>query len=305
MRRQRRQSKARKRYALVRNARIPIFAAACLFVFMNQSSTAGVAASETREGLQLAIAHRGASGYAPENTISAYRLAVSMNADYIEIDLQMTKDGELIAMHDDSVDRTTDGFGRTRNLTLARIKSLDAGSKFNAKHPSYANVEYVGETVPTLREIFDEFGDSTRYMLETKAPGDNPGLEEKLWALVRSRGLENRVAVQSFSKASLLRIRALDEDVPLYQLFWYSRRAAPLSKVTLADIATYADGVGANFSRIDEKYVRKVKKSGLLMLPYTVNTRSGMNRALAWGADGVHTDYPDRLKEAGRKESVS
>ncbi|MFC5405923.1 glycerophosphodiester phosphodiesterase family protein [Cohnella soli] len=298
MRRQRRLRKIWHQHTLVTSARIPLIAAVCLFVIYNSSSSslAGVPSPQTEEH-PLAIGHRGASGYAPENTLASYRIAVSLHADYIEIDLQMTEDGELVAMHDDTVDRTTNGSGKVRHMTLAEVKALDAGSKFNALNPAYAKAEFVGEKVPTLREIFDAFGDSTKYMLETKIPSDNPGLEDKLWALVRSRGLENRIAVQSFSKASLLRMRSFDNDVPLYQLLWYTRRAAPLSGRTLSDIASYADGVGANFSRIDEKYIWKVRRAGLKMLPYTINTRSGMRRALAWGASGLHTDYPDRLKE--------
>ncbi|MBO9600624.1 MAG: glycerophosphodiester phosphodiesterase, partial [Cohnella sp.] len=132
----------------------------------------------------LTIGHRGASGYAPENTLSSFRLAVQMNADYLEIDLQLTKDGEIVIMHDSSVNRTTNGNGEIRHMTLADIRALDAGSWFNAQHPMYARAEYAGEKVPTLRELFETFGNRTNYLLETKSPADNPGLEKKLWVLV-------------------------------------------------------------------------------------------------------------------------
>jgi len=244
----------------------------------------------------VTVAHRGASGYAPECTLSAYRLGVKMNADYIELDLQLTRDGELVVLHDRTVDRTTNGTGLVSELTLAQIKALDAGSWFNEKHPMYARLEYVNEKVPTLREVFETFGKDTRYMLETKEPDDHPGLEEKMWALVEEFDLRSRIAVQSFSKDSLLRIRSWDKDVPLFQLLWYNRPAR-ISQTRLDEIAGYADGIGANFLRIDESYARKVKSSGLLFYPYTVNYQVNMENAAKWGVDGVHTDFPDRFME--------
>ncbi|WP_245987313.1 glycerophosphodiester phosphodiesterase [Cohnella lupini] len=240
------------------------------------------------------VAHRGASGYAPENTLDAYRLAVRMRADYIEIDLQMTEDGELIAMHDGTVDRTTNGTGFVRNMTLSEIKSLDSGSWFNDKHSFYARKKYINEKVPTLREVFEAFGPSTRYLLETKSPKEYPGLEEKMWSLVQEFKLEDRIAVQSFSMESLKKIRKRSKGVPIFQLMWY-KNPASISKEKLKEIGKYANGIGANFQKLDKRYVRRVKKANLLMYVYTPNFRSSMARALKWGVDGIHTDYPDIL----------
>ncbi|QJD83151.1 glycerophosphodiester phosphodiesterase [Cohnella herbarum] len=250
----------------------------------------------SKEEKIVTVAHRGASGYAPESTLASYRLGIRMNADYIEIDLQETLDGELIAMHDETVNRTTNGSGRVKSLSLDEIKSLDAGSWFNEKHQIYAREEYVNEKVPTLREIFEAFGKDTRYMLEVKSPEENPGLEEKMWALVTEFDLADHIAVQSFSKESLLKIREWDTDVPLFQLLWYSRPAY-ISDTRLQEISGYANGIGVNFLRINESFVHKVKNAGLLMYPYTVNYQLNMDKALKWGVDGVHTDYPDRFKE--------
>src|SRR5699024_5441969 len=108
-------------------------------------------------GKRVVIAHRGASGYEPEHTMSAYELAIEQGADYIEQDLQLTKDGHLICMHDTTVDRTTNGTGNVSDLTLAQIKQLDAGN---------------GQQVPTLDEVITRFGDSTKYYIETKRPFD-------------------------------------------------------------------------------------------------------------------------------------
>ncbi|MFC4307257.1 glycerophosphodiester phosphodiesterase [Cohnella boryungensis] len=248
-----------------------------------------------KEGI-VTVAHRGASGYAPECTLASYRLGVRMKADYIEIDLQETKDGQLVAMHDKTVNRTTNGTGRVKNMTLAELQSLDAGSWFNDKYPIYAREEYASERVPTLREIFEAFGKNTRYMLETKDPEEYPGMEEKLWALVEEFDLKAHVAVQSFSKESLVKIRSWDKDVPLFQLLWYNRTAR-ISQAMLTEIGGYANGIGVNYLRIDESYVHKVKASGLLIYPYTVNYQVNMENTVNWGVDGVHTDFPDRFRE--------
>ncbi|WP_240703127.1 glycerophosphodiester phosphodiesterase [Cohnella luojiensis] len=257
-------------------------------------ASARVSISPFKENSTVIVAHRGASGYAPENTLDSYRIGVRMQADYIEIDLRLTKDGELIAMHDETVDRTTNGTGLIKNMTLTEIKALDAGSWFNDKNQAYGSEEYVNEKVPTLKEIFETFGKDTRYLLETKAPEDYPGLEEKMLKLVEDFGLTRHIAVQSISKESLKKIRKRNKDVPLFQLFWY-KNPASISSARLREISGYANGIGANFLRIDESYVRKVKNAGLLLYPYTVNYPLNMEMALRWGVDGVHTDYPDRL----------
>ncbi|MFC5530214.1 glycerophosphodiester phosphodiesterase [Cohnella yongneupensis] len=242
------------------------------------------------------IGHRGASGYAPESTLAAYWLGVGMNVDYLELDLQMTKDGEIVVMHDPTVNRTTNGKGAIRRMTLAEIKALDAGSWFNEKYPMFAREEFKYEKVPTLREVFEQIGDRTMYMLETKSPDDNPGLEEKMWALVQEFKLTDRIAVQSFSKKSLRKIREWNSDVKLFQLLWYNHPST-ISREKINDIKRYANGIGPNFGKIDEAYVRKVKKAGLLIYPYTVNFHGNMEKAMRWGVDGIHTDYPERFRE--------
>ena len=127
------------------------------------------------------VSHRGASGYAPEHTITSYQMGEKMHGDYIEIDLQMTKDGQLIAMHDEKVDRTTDGTGSVKDYTLEQIKQLDAGSWFNEKYPEYAEPEYEGLQVPTLEEVFQKFGKNASYYIETKSPNIYPGMEKDFY----------------------------------------------------------------------------------------------------------------------------
>ncbi|MGO4106143.1 glycerophosphodiester phosphodiesterase [Paenibacillus sp. YAF4_2] len=248
------------------------------------------------------IAHRGASGYAPEHTIAAYRNAIDSGADYIEIDLQQTKDGEIIAMHDESVNRTTNAKGKVAMMTLAAIQQLDAGSWFNKHHPMYARDEFTSQQVPSLRDIFTTFGHDTRYILEIKDTEFNPGIEERLLLLIEQFRLEDHVIIQSFNSKSLKKIHRLNERIVLYQLMWYNTPAR-INSASLHKIKKYAKGISPNFPKINAAYVKKVQKSGLRIYPYTVNYQLNMDRALNWGVDGIYTDYPDRCREVLQKNS--
>ncbi|MFJ7755652.1 glycerophosphodiester phosphodiesterase [Peribacillus muralis] len=252
------------------------------------------------------IAHRGASGYAPEHTIPAYQLGEGMKGDYIEIDLQMTKDGRLIAMHDERVDRTTNGTGLVKDLTLGEIKKLDAGSWFNEKYPKLAKKKYEGLVVPTLEEVFKKFGRQSNYYIETKSPEVYPGMEEALlkvlkdYKMVDSKGYTKNVLIQSFSRESLLKVHDLNPKLPLVQLFSYKNQAT-ITENELRSIKRYAVGVGPNFNMVDGKYVKMVRTHGLQFHPYTVNERADMKKALEWGATGVFTNYPDVFNEVLRE----
>lgn len=157
------------------------------------------------------IAHRGASGYAPEHTFNSYdKSHRELGASYIEIDLQRTKDGHLVAMHDETVDRTTNGHGRVEDYTLDELKKLDAGSWFNKQHPNLARSEYKNAKVPTLDEILSRYGKNANYYIETKSPDVYPGMENQLIQSLNKHGMltnqslkNGHVIVQSFSEPSL------------------------------------------------------------------------------------------------------
>ncbi|MGA9290455.1 MAG: glycerophosphodiester phosphodiesterase [Anaerobacillus sp.] len=250
----------------------------------------------------LNVAHRGASGFAPEHTIASYKLGEEMKGNYIEIDLQMTKDGKLIAMHDESVDRTTNGTGLVKNYTLQQLKELDAGSWFNEKNPNKANPAYEGMKVPTLEEVIQTFGKDARYYIETKSPDVYPGMEEELLRILEKYNLtgvnerSSNVLIQSFSQESLLKIHELNPNLPLIQLISYKEPAA-ISEEELQRLNDYAVGVGMSSSKIDENYVQQVRNAGLLIHPYTVNEKEDMERLLNWGVTGMFTNYPDRLND--------
>ncbi|SDX02910.1 glycerophosphoryl diester phosphodiesterase [Marininema mesophilum] len=265
--------------------------------------TIGLSPAHAEGKKVINIAHRGASGHAPEHTMPSYELGKKMGADYTEIDIQMTKDGKLINMHDETLDRTTEGTGAVKDHTLAEIKKLDAGSWFNKEYPKLANPKFVGLKVPTLDEVLTHFGNKTKYYIETKSPEVYPGMEEKLLKTLKAHGLltpealkKKQVIIQSFSAASLKKIHKINPQIPLIQLLWYEEKG--LGKITekeMDEIDNYAYGVGPNIEKINRDYVQKVRKHGLDIHPYTINDKKQMKQAIEWGVTGMFTNYADRL----------
>ncbi|RAR57997.1 glycerophosphoryl diester phosphodiesterase [Onishia taeanensis] len=268
------------------------------------------------QGFQI-IAHRGASGYAPEHTWPAYDKARDMGADYLELDLHMSADNRLMVIHDDTLDRTTNGEGNVKDHTLEALKALDAGSWFNQAHPERADDAYAGAQLLTLDEVIDRYGDDVRYYIETKSPERYPELQRALVETLEAEGLVDAgsVIIQSFSQDSLQQIHALNPDIPLVQLVWYSTTEdsdglvewtgvtpAP-AEITDADfqaIADYAVGIGPNVTYegqdvIDASFVDQAHANGLLVHPYTINEPADMQRLIDWGVDGMFTNFPDRL----------
>lgn len=243
------------------------------------------------------IAHRGASGYAPENTLPAFQLAAQMKADSIELDVHLTKDLIPVVIHDETVNRTTDGKGYVKNMTLEQLRQLDAGSWFNQDYPMFARDLYIGVTIPTLDEVFDKLGSDINYVIEIKDPPPKYNIEEILNETIKNHHLEKLVAIHSFSAASLKRFHAINPDIPLYQLVWNDYAASRVTQSYLDTVKTYAVGISPNFQGISAAYVAQVKRAGLKIIPYTVNYQLNMDKAYSWGVDGVHTNYPDRFLE--------
>ena len=265
------------------------------------------------------IAHRGASGHAPEQTLPALERAHEMGVDYLELDIQMTADGELVAFHDETVDRATDGAGELMDLTLEELKALDAGSWFNEAYPEFADDAYAGVEVLTLGEVIEHFGSDARYYLETKSPELYPGIEEAMVEELEAHGLieDGAALIQSFSQESLLKVKALNDQVPLVQLVWYypeedgEERLVEWTGVTpgpseiedadFAAIRDYAVGIGTNLTYedelqvIDAAFVEQAQANDLLVHVYTINEQDDMQMLLDWGVDGIFTDFPDRL----------
>lgn len=252
------------------------------------------------------IAHRGASWDAPEHTFAAYDLALAQGADWIEQDLQMTRDGQLVVLHDDSLDRTARGpaadcSGLVREKTLAQLARCDVGSWFNAEYPDRAQGAFVGARIPTLDSVLARYAGRARFYIETKNPADAPGMEDSLLAVLRRHRLvgrgadEGRVLVQSFSSASLERLHAREPRLPLVQL-WDDEIPAGELEALLDWVRAYAVGFGPNRRLVSKRLVDAAQARGLDVHPYTVNAEPTMAVMLELGVDGMFTDRPAALR---------
>jgi glycerophosphoryl diester phosphodiesterase len=228
------------------------------------------------------IAHRGASAYAPENTMAAFRRAVSLGASFIETDLQLTRDARLVAMHDATVDRTTNGHGLVKEHSLAELRELDAGSWFDAR--------FANERIPALEEImaFAREADVVFY-LEVK-PADTWGVEHALVGALQRLNEAARAAVLSFDLNALANIRRLDPTFIGGYLFENS----PQNPVADA-VRVGARQLAPHHKELSRELVDAAHAAHIQVVTWTVNEPEAMRAALATGVNGVMTDYPDRL----------
>jgi glycerophosphoryl diester phosphodiesterase len=245
------------------------------------------------------IAHRGASGHAPEHTIAAYDLAIEMGADFIEHDLHVTSDGVLVAIHDANLERTTGRSELVRETTLEDVRALDAGSWFNDVNPDRARSAFAGLKMPTMAEIFERYGQSTKYYVEIKDPHLNSGAEAMFVELLRvadmvDYALDGGVLVQSFDPDSLGRFRALEPGLVQIRLFSLIQDREMILE-ELSSTATYAAGIGPDKFNVDEGVVARAHARGLVVHPFTVDDEAEMRALLDAGVDGIFTNYPDRL----------
>ena len=231
--------------------------------------------------MSIVLGHRGASGYAPENTLEAFKLAMDMGADGFELDVHLSKDGELVVIHDETVDRTTDGTGFVGEMTLAELKALDASNHKEV---------YKGAKIPTLAEVYDLIRD-TNHIVNVEIKTDNifyPQLEEKVLALEKEKGMEGRIVYSSFNHYTVKKIRALAPDAQIGMLFGD----------VLVEPYDYCKSVGANLLHPSKAnlnvpgFAEKAKEAGLGMNVWTVNEVEYMEKCLACGA-GIVTNYPD------------
>ena len=250
------------------------------------------------ENDSLVIAHRGASAYVAAHTIAAYDLAVQMNTDYIEIDLQMTKDGKLVAMHDQVV--TIDGTQQTvANLSFNELQNRYTHATETQKIQSVNATPSTDDLrIVDLEEILANYGDTVNYYIELKSPDTYPGMEDKLLQQLREFHLLNRedilpkVIIQSFDEESLRHIFAIEPSIPLIKLYKF-KHDAKFSKKELRKLTQYASGVGVNAEAVTRPFIKSTQQEGLHIHPYTVNDEDTMRHLLKLGVNGLFTDRPD------------
>jgi glycerophosphoryl diester phosphodiesterase len=235
----------------------------------------------------LSLGHRGASAVAPANTLAAFRLALELGADGFELDVQLTADDELVVIHDYSVDHTTNGFGLVRQKTLAEVKTLDAGVRFAPR--------FVGERIPTLREVFTMAGKGPFINVEIKtaSPRGN-GLEPRLIALIREFGLGGRLVVSSFNPFALWRMRRLAPDLKL-ALLYADDLPGYLRDRWLAFLSR-PNALNPKYTLATADHVRWAQVHGYGIYVWTVDDEAEMRRLAALGVTGIISNKPDVLK---------
>ena len=236
-------------------------------------------------------AHRGCRREAPENTLPAFELAVEQGADGVELDVQLTADGAMVVIHDETVDRTTDGVGEVVRSTLAQLRALDASAGLAG---------FEGVPIPTLAEVLALLAPSGLAVnIELKnSIEDYPGLEERVLAEVDAFGIADRVVLSTFNHYSLKRLQELGAGSELGMLYtdplyrpW--RYAAKLGVGAIHPPARYVLG---------GHYVRRCHAAGLAVRPWVVNGPRNLARMFRWGVDAVFTDVPAlalRLRDGG------
>lgn len=248
--------------------------------------------------MPLILAHRGASAYAPENTIAAFRLAHELGADGIEFDVQLTRDKIPVVIHDDTVDRTTNGKGRVCDLPIGEIARLDAGAwKAN---------DYAGEPIPTLAQVFDALADwihptgrarpcfinvelKTEYLF-------TDGLENQVLNVIARYGIQDRILLSSFSPLSLHRARAINAQLPRGLLYDLSM---PIH-LRQAWLRFWADpqAMHPEASMIDAAYMQWAKQKKMQVNTWTVDDPDKARQLANLGVHAIITNKPDVIRDA-------
>ena len=230
----------------------------------------------------LLIAHRGASGYAPENTMAAFRKAVAMGLNFIETDLQLSRDARFVAIHDDTVNRTTNGQGSVHDLSLAELRRLDAGSWFGSS--------FTGERIPTLEEILDfaKLHDVVFY-LELK-PGGSWGGKHALIGALRESGEIPRVVVISFDAVIVAAVRKAEPTL-MTGLLYDGQIEKPIEKA----LEIGARQLVIRGDLVTPAMIAEAKRNDLQVICWTVNHPAHMRLLASAGVAGIMSDYPDRL----------
>ncbi len=237
-------------------------------------------------------AHRGASGYEPENTLESFSKAVDMKADGVELDVQLTSDGELVVIHDERVDRVSDGTGYVRDMSFRSIRALDVSKP----------VSGYGKTVrvPALREVFELLKDTGLMINVEIKNGIFPysGIEEKVVSLIDEMGMEKKIWISSFNHEAVLRVKNMNPALKCAFLFGdvmidpyeYGR----IHKVNALHPAIY------HFLH-DEHYIERAHEKGLEVHAWTVNEKEHLSKLMLAGIDAVISNYPDRAFEVRRE----
>lgn len=231
----------------------------------------------------LIIAHRGASAYAPENTMASFVKAMEMKSDGIEIDVHMTKDNVLVVCHDEKVDRTTDGEGFIKDFNLSELKKLDAGSWFGE--------EFKGQRIPELSEVLELIKDTDILLnIEIKnAPIIYPDIEKKTINMITEYGMEDRVIISSFNHYSLIEVKKINPRI----------KTGILYMAGLVEPWIYAKRLSADalhplfYNLFAPDFVKECFENGIMLNPFTVDDERYIEALVSLKINGIITNCPD------------
>ena len=249
-----------------------------------------------------AMGHRGAAGLAPENTLSSFRVAQKYGMGF-ELDVTMCGSGEVVVIHDDTLDRTTNGTGQVSEIDLDSLGKLDAGAYFGEG--------FEGEPVPTLAQVLKEFGGKELINIEIKSAKPPEPLARAVVELVEQHGLEEAVIITSFDPHILQEVRRANPAIIRGQIYcdfktsdlpWYKRIAL---RNLLFNSRTQPDLLMVGKSMVSPSYLKRQHERGYRVFVWTVNERADMERFVQMGVDGIITDRPDLLSEVLQKEAGS
>ncbi len=229
------------------------------------------------------ISHAACKGYAPENTLLGVRQAIELGADGIEIDVHASRDGVPVLIHDDTVDRTTDGSGAVSQMALTQLRKLDAGN---------------GERIPTLAEALDLTRGRVLLVIEVK----QAGIEEQVLRVVRDQQAVSDCVVHSFNPQIVSRFRALEPTLPA-ALLTPGLDAADWDPLFALALSLNAQGISVFFQKVNADLVRRAHLRKLSFYAWTVNEPDDMRRLRDCGVDAITTDYPDLLRGVLKSDS--
>lgn len=243
------------------------------------------------------IAHRGASKEAPENTLPAFERAMALGADMIEIDVQLSKDGEIMVFHDRGLKRTTNGEGPVSEFSLETLKTLDAGSWFSP--------EFEGVKIPTLEEVLQLTQGRIMLNIEVKKNGlskRDPYVEKKILKLLGEYDMLPHTLISSFVPWSLKRIKELNPEVATALLYGNNIRSNVRPKIPVYGYDAFktvlkvqADGLNLRKNLVAKKFLKKAKECGVHMHPFTIDHPRSMKKLIRQGVSGIITNRPERL----------
>lgn len=238
--------------------------------------------------------HRGAAGYAPENTLASIRKAMDLNVDRIEIDIHQTKDSIVVVIHDDSVDRTSNGTGLVSDLSFEEIRKLDVGSKFSK--------EFKGEKIPNLEEVLQLVDGTFELIIEFKDGNDHyPKIEEHVIELLHKYNVVDQCIIHSFNTQVLERMHEKLPTVRLHKLFIVQLRFTPFYIASGIEIFDPEDYPYIEEYSVNEYFgntntIKNLKRLGKKVNIWTVNDQKIVNAYKHLGVDGIISDYPDLIQ---------